>query len=212
MAFSPDGSRFLTGGGHILRGPGEARLWRTATREPIGKALTYDDPIYVVAFDPTGQTFFTAGGNSLIQLYDVETAKLLKTFPNPDKVLSAAFSPNGRMLLTGDNKGIARAWNVATGQPIAGPLSVFGHEGTASLESDESAMRRSAQSGPDIGSSIASGRVVMGMAFSPDESAAPDWGRRYVVRGGAAMGDGDGKAHRESLSSSAHGSARGVQP
>ena len=38
VAFSPDGTRFLTGGGHIFVGPGEARLWRTATREPIGSA------------------------------------------------------------------------------------------------------------------------------------------------------------------------------
>ena len=167
-AFSPDGTRFLTGGGYIYGGPGEARLWQTATREPIGRAMTYDEPIYAVAFNPDGRTFLTAGKNKLAQLYEVGSAKLVRTFQHPDNVLSAAFSPDGEILLTGDAGGIARLWKVATGQLIGEPVAVFSAAGKVSLAGDAVATPRSGNpaTGPRPG--VSSGRYVMGVAFSPD--------------------------------------------
>jgi eukaryotic-like serine/threonine-protein kinase len=167
-AFSPDGTQFLTGGGYIYGGPGEARLWQTATREPIGRAMTYDEPIYAVAFNPDGRTFLTAGKNKLAQLYEVGSAKLVRTFQHPDNVLSAAFSPDGEILLTGDSGGIARLWKVATGQLIGEPVAVFSPAGKVSLAGDGVATPRSGNpaTGPRPG--VPSGRYVMGVAFSPD--------------------------------------------
>ncbi len=177
-AFSPDGSRFLTGGGHILGGPGEARLWNTATREPVGDALVYDGPIYAVAFNPDGRTFLTAGRDTPPHLYDATTAKLVRTFHHPSTVLSAAFSPDGKTLLTGDDRGIARLWNVDTGRAIGEPISVFGPGGKTSLSSDPSAMQPSEGVLASSRSDVSSGRVVMGVTFSPD-------GRTFLTGGGS---------------------------
>jgi eukaryotic-like serine/threonine-protein kinase len=177
VAFSPDGTRFLTGGGPISFGPGEARLWRTTTREPIGSTMTYDAPIYAVAFNPNGRTFLTAGRNRLAQLYDVDTAKLVRTFQHPDTVLSAAFSPDGKILLTGDDRGIARLWNVATGESIGEPITVFGPAGKVSLAGDGAAAPRSGGGATGPRSDVSSGRVLMGVAFSPD-------GRTFLTGGG----------------------------
>jgi eukaryotic-like serine/threonine-protein kinase len=168
VAFSPDGTRFLTGGGSMSFGPGEARLWRTATRGPIGGALTYDAPIYAVAFNPNGRTFLTAGRNQRAQLYDVDTAKLVRTFPHPNTILSAAFSPDGKILLTGDDRGIARLWNVDTGESIGEPISVFSPGGKGSVAGDGATTPRSGNAVTHRRPDVSSGRVVMGVAFSPD--------------------------------------------
>jgi WD40 repeat protein/tRNA A-37 threonylcarbamoyl transferase component Bud32 len=177
-AFSPDGSRFLTGGGHIFMGPGEARLWRTATREPIGNPLTYNGAIYAVAFSPDGKTFLTAGKDAQARLYEVETAQIVRTFPHRNSVLSAAFSPDSAILLTGDDRGLARRWNVATGALIGDPISVFSPAGTVLLAGDARGAPwptgDAGASGPDV----SSGRVVMGVAFSPD-------GQTFLAGGGS---------------------------
>ena len=125
VAFSPDGTRFLTGGGYIFRGRGEARLWRTATHEPSGQPMSFDGTVYAVAFSPDGRTFLTAGRNKMVQLYDADTGKILRTFRHPLIVVCAAFSPDGKTLLTGDDEGIARLWNIATEEIIGEPISVF---------------------------------------------------------------------------------------
>jgi WD40 repeat protein/serine/threonine protein kinase len=177
VAFSPDGARFLTGGGHIFAGPGEAILWQTDTREPIGTALTYDGTIYAVAFNPDGRTFLTAGRTKRVQIYEVDGAKLVRTFQHPNNVLSAAFSPDGKTLLTGDDRGVARLWNVATGESIGEPISVFSPAGEVSLAGDGATGPRSGNAPTHRRSDVSSGRVVMGMAFSPD-------GEMFLTGGG----------------------------
>ncbi len=179
VTFSPDGSRFLTGGGYLYMGPGEARLWKTATRAPIGRILTYDAPIYAVAFSPDGRTFITAGRNKLAQLYDVDTLKLLRTFEHPVHVLCAAFNPEGTMLLTGDDEGFARRWNVATGGLVGEPISVFSAPADVAIAKDEAAIARAGLLGTRARPEITSGRVVLGVAFSPD-------GRTFLAGGGVA--------------------------
>ena len=109
--------------------------------------MTYDGPIYAVAFNPDGRTFVTAGRNKLAQLYDVDTLKLLRTFPHPVNVLCAAFSPDGKMLLTGDDEGFARLWNVATGDPIGEPISVFSSPDNVAVAEDEAAIARAGLAG-----------------------------------------------------------------
>jgi WD40 repeat protein len=51
---------------------------------------------------------------------------LLSVLDHGGEVQAAAFSPDGKVLLTGGRLGGARRWNVVTGQPIGEPLA---HEG-----------------------------------------------------------------------------------
>ena len=179
VAFSPDGTRFLTGGGYLFGGPGEARLWRTATREPIGQTLTYDGPIYAVAFSPDGRTFLTAGRNKLAQLYEVDTLKRLRTFPHPVNVLCAAFSP-------GRSRCSSRVTTKAS--PGSGTSPPASRSVSPSPSSTPRTMSRSRTMKPrslarDCGHrrrpEVTSGRVVLGVAFSPD-------GRTFLAGGGVA--------------------------
>jgi eukaryotic-like serine/threonine-protein kinase len=179
VAFSPDGSRFLAGGGYPFAGPGEARLWNANTREPIGQTLAYDGAICAVGFSPDGRTFVTAGRNKLAYLHDVGTLKLLRTFRHPVHVLSVAFSPDGGILLTGDDEGFARRWDVATGSPIGEPISAFSSPDNVAVAEDEAAIARAGLAGTGARPEVTSGKVVMGVAFSPD-------GRTFLTGGGIA--------------------------
>ena len=168
VAFSPDGSRFLTGGGPMFGGAGEARLWQTATRSPIGNVLTYDEPIYAVAFSPDGRTFLAGGRNKLAQLYDADSMRVIRVFVHENNVLSAAFSPDGKTLLTGDDQGITTLWKVATGEMIGEPVAVFGPAERTSLGGQARPTARSENQMNSLRRDVSSGRVVMGVAFSPD--------------------------------------------
>ncbi len=211
VAFSPDGRRFLTGGGPMFGGAGEARLWQTATRSPIGSVLTYDEPIYAVAFSPDGRTFLTAGRNKLAQLYDADSMRVILVFGHENNILSAAFSPDGKTLLTGDDRGTARRWNVATGEMIGERVAVFGLAKKNSSGSHEPPIARS----ENPVNSLSPGRLERtgrdGRGVQPRWGYVSDRWRQSLVRRSAFMGYPDRKAHGEGLSSSSHGSTRGVQ-
>ena len=70
-----------------------------------------------IALDPNWQTFamIRANGNT-VELRDLHTGKLRKTFSGPEKrMVSVAFSPDGKMLAGGDLEGMIWLWHVATG-------------------------------------------------------------------------------------------------
>ena len=178
VAFSPDGTRFVTGGGYPFAGPGEVRLWNASTREPVGQALAYDGAICAVAFSPDGRTFVAAGRNKLAYLHDAGTLKLLRTFRHPVHVLAVAFSRYGRILLTGDDEGFARLGMLPPECPSASrsPRSAL----PTMSRSPKTKRRSLARDLPERARpEVTSGMVVMGVAFSPD-------GRTFLTAGGIA--------------------------
>jgi WD40 repeat protein len=111
VAFSPDGSRFLTGGDK------DARLWETATRMPVWSFHAAQDFLGRVAFSPDGKTVLT---ESLVtaRLWDVTTGKPIGLpFPLRGPYQQVIFSPDGRTALSRSGN-TARLWDLATGQLI----------------------------------------------------------------------------------------------
>src|SRR5262249_59762637 len=51
------------------------------------------------------------------RLRDAGTGQLLHTLPHDKAVLTVAFSPDGKKVLTGGWDNYARLWDVSTGQP-----------------------------------------------------------------------------------------------
>ena len=165
VAFSPDGSRLLSGGKD-----GTVRLWETQTARELHQFTGHEDLVTCVAFGPNGRWAMSAGYDQQVIRWDLEkgaadanfafdapakyinavavspdggrclvcaennvyvadakTGKVLPTFSgHTDSVTAAAFSADGKHVLSGGDDRALRLWEADTGKPI----QVFqGHEG-----------------------------------------------------------------------------------
>ena len=128
--FSPDGELVATASEDHT-----ARIWNAHTGAPVAPALQHSEEVTCAAFSPDGQRLVTASGESIFRLFhfndrpgearvwDVVTGKPL-TPPMPHKlsVFYAAFSPDGRRVVTASEDKTARVWDAWTAQPVTPPL------------------------------------------------------------------------------------------
>ncbi len=113
--FSPDGRRVVTASGKTFR------IWDEASGKPI---FTQHQPDYVssVAISPNGRYIATTSSDGMARVWSADGKRQIVSLKHERtvngtvrtiSVLSAAFSPDGRYLLTGtvspDNKG--RVWD-----------------------------------------------------------------------------------------------------
>jgi WD40 repeat protein len=75
----------------------------------------------LVVVSPDGKTVLQTKGTSA-ELWDLPSGKLLATLRHEGAIRAAAFSPDGKKILTGGLDQTARLWNTATGESIGGPL------------------------------------------------------------------------------------------
>jgi tetratricopeptide (TPR) repeat protein len=119
VALSPDGKTALTGSGD-----GTARLWDTATAEPLGEPLRHRSAVVAVAFSPDGRTALTGSEDGTARLWDAATGRPVGEplrHRGPLAYRAVAFSPDGRTVLTGSQDGTARLWDARTGLPVGPP-------------------------------------------------------------------------------------------
>ena len=105
VAFSPDGSRVLTGSSD-----GTSRLWETQT----GSCLRiFTTSASCVAFSPDGSRILT-GYEKAAQLWNAADGSLIRAFSGNGTVFSVAFSPDGIHVLTvSDN--LVMLWDSISG-------------------------------------------------------------------------------------------------
>ncbi len=121
-AFTPAGDGVLTLSGRVVR------IWDLTAGEP---------PPPPVARTPTGLTVFSPNGRRVLrvmdttaQVYDTEKDRAIgAALPHKNKVTAAAFSADGRRVLTvqhqanGDElEGHVYVWETETGKPVGEPL------------------------------------------------------------------------------------------
>jgi eukaryotic-like serine/threonine-protein kinase len=127
-AWSPDGKFFVTGGAD-----GSVRLWDAATGDAQGRESRQPDAVQTLAVRPDGRTILTGtgientaltGGKNAIRFWDVATGECLgEPLPHGDaKVVAAAFSPDGRTVVTASSDRSIQRWDVATRSPLGSPL------------------------------------------------------------------------------------------
>lgn len=91
---------------------------------------TAQSPMRVVAFDTTGRYFLSAGDEKLVQVWDTESWKIVKTIKSPKKVTAAVFSACSSLIAFADKFGDVLTAGLQSehdlqAEPIAAPL--LGH-------------------------------------------------------------------------------------
>jgi WD40 repeat protein/serine/threonine protein kinase/tetratricopeptide (TPR) repeat protein len=112
VVFSPDSQVLLTAHDG-LDGKGAARLWETATGQPLSPALDHDSPVAggALAFSTDGSAFATGCEDGSVHLWDVASARPIGP-PHmlTGKIRGIAFDASGRSWLAVDEFGVARTW------------------------------------------------------------------------------------------------------
>jgi WD40 repeat protein len=92
-------------------------IWDIGTRKQI-QCIHHEAPISTVALSPDGKHVLTSTANHCY-LWELQTGKKLRKFQgHADTVVSSAFSPDGRTLITGSHDKNVRAWDVESGKLV----------------------------------------------------------------------------------------------
>lgn len=123
VAFSPDGKMLASAGDDFT-----AKLWDVATQQELVTLKGHTDWIRSVTFSPDGKILATGSRDLTAKLWDTATGREIATLLGTvaeggtsigaGHVLSVAFSPNGRFLVTGQEDHTIRIWDVISRKEI----------------------------------------------------------------------------------------------
>lgn len=91
----------------------QIHLWSAGDGKPMASWLAHAGPPTSVAFQPPqGNQLMTAGPDGLVKLWAMPVAGP-RVIPQPDAVLAAVASPDGKKLYTGSGDKLVRVWDTA---------------------------------------------------------------------------------------------------
>ncbi|KAF8840892.1 WD40 repeat-like protein [Paxillus ammoniavirescens] len=128
LAFVP-GSDLVVSGSH----DGTCRVWSTRdSSKMIGDSMFHGWPVYAVVVFGDGRTIASGGSDGKIVVWDLESGRKVRDWSTGQRSVDfLSLSPDGKMLVTGSDRGMLNFWNPSTGKLIAGPLKLH----TASIRS-----------------------------------------------------------------------------
>ena len=114
VAFSPDGTQLVSGGG---QGAGLV-LWDARTGQAVGSFSGENMTPSTVAFSPDGKLIAASGLTPRIALYDPVSRTALRSLDgHKDSVYRFAFSPDSKHLASGDGDGVLLLWDLSSTAP-----------------------------------------------------------------------------------------------
>jgi WD40 repeat protein/energy-coupling factor transporter ATP-binding protein EcfA2 len=119
VAFSPDGSTIVSGGGSADK---MLRLW-DLQGNPIGSPFQgHRGAVTSVAFSPDGRTIVSGSADRTLRLWDLRGNPIGSPFQgHTDRIYSVAISPDGRTIVSGSADRMLRLWDLQ-GNPIGSPF------------------------------------------------------------------------------------------
>jgi hypothetical protein len=123
VAFSPDGTRILSGSDDVT-----LKLWDAASGQLLHSFDEHADTINSVAFSPDGTRILSGSDDNTLKMWDAFSWQLLHTFKgHSGSVRSVAFSPDGARILSGSTDYTVKLWDAVTGKELQ---SFAGHTNT----------------------------------------------------------------------------------
>jgi WD40 repeat protein len=113
LAFSPDGSRLISGGFDR-----RAIIWDVERRTPIHRLEGHRDQIYAVAFTPDGARAVTGSYDTTLRMWRVSDGGLIAEMRGHTQVIRGglAIRSSDSMIASGDRSGEIRLWDGNTGR------------------------------------------------------------------------------------------------
>ena len=192
VAYSPDGTLLLTGGGGAPdEDRGQARLWDVSSGSLRLPPLAHGGPVASVAFGDEGRTFVTVSRDEA-RLWSAADGRQIGSLMKHEAVvfdasgrprpMTAVVSPDGKLIASGGSDMTVRLWNAANSEPIGEPLEAthvvvalaFSPDSTKLLCGSANGGVRmwDIATGQRRGESLKMRGVVHAVAFSPDGQLA----------------------------------------
>ncbi|MBK7598906.1 MAG: PD40 domain-containing protein [Acidobacteria bacterium] len=130
--FSPDSKRIAT-----VNEDGTAQVWETDFGRRITNLKGHADQIKTIVFSTDGKHILTASGDASAKIWNAETGDLVNQFSmapsqvesesyNPANIESAAFSSDGKRIVTVTSDGAAQVWDASLTRQV---IKIHGSDG-----------------------------------------------------------------------------------
>lgn len=82
------------------------------------KITGHENGVYSVAFSPDGTALLSASVDKTIRIWDVADGKQLLRLDDPQIVIDANFTRDGRFVVSGGNDQIVKVWSLETSSTV----------------------------------------------------------------------------------------------